>query len=79
MIHTLEKLILDELASVQSISSPEDQSEVTKILREIKDFKESELMKLDNNSEFERNESLLEGRDWDRFFLIMDRWHKKLD
>lgn len=79
LIHSLEKLILDELASVQSISSPEDQSELTKVLREIKDFKESELMKLDNNSEFDRNESLLEGRDWDRFFLIMDRWHKKLD
>mmetsp|Transcript_4276 Transcript_4276/g.4697 ORF Transcript_4276/g.4697 Transcript_4276/m.4697 type:complete len:455 (-) Transcript_4276:1749-3113(-) len=79
LIHTLEKLILDELASVQSISSPEDQLELTKVLKEIKDFKESELMKLDNSSEFGLNESLLGGRDWDRFFLIMDRWHKKLD
>lgn len=79
LIHTLEKLILDELASVQSISSPENQLELTKVLKEIKDFKESELMKLDNSSEFERNELSLGGHDWDRFFLIMDRWHKKLD
>lgn len=78
LIHSLEKLILDELASVQSISSPEDQLELTKVLKEIKDFKESELMRIGTATQYKGDE-LVEGRDWDRFFLIMDKWNKKLD
>lgn len=78
LIHSLERVVLDELASVQSISSPEDQQELSLVLKEIKDFKESKLMRLGDNEEI-RHESIEGIRDWDRFFLVMDKWNKKLD